>query len=161
MPVEAPLVPELRIAFEPVPELDRLERLWRDLESRADGSFFLSWGWIGCWLERLPPQVRPGLLVARHDDDEVVALAVLVLQRSVRHRFVPSRGIYLNETGAPQYDQLFVEYNGVLADRRWSESITENCLEYLWDRVPGWDELFLSGVTAPYSEVADRIAACI
>ena len=25
-----------------------LEPLWVDLEARADGSFFQSWGWIGC-----------------------------------------------------------------------------------------------------------------
>src|SRR6185312_3345625 len=33
-----------------VDSVDGLERMWRELEARADGSFFLSWHWIGCWL---------------------------------------------------------------------------------------------------------------
>jgi hypothetical protein len=38
------------VAFEivPMPLADALAALWRELEARADASFFLTWDLIGC-----------------------------------------------------------------------------------------------------------------
>lgn len=35
--------------------------LWRDLEARADITFFLSWDWMGVWIAEL--ETRPLVLV--------------------------------------------------------------------------------------------------
>src|SRR5258708_1759114 len=73
-----------RIIFSvvPVDKLDHLETLWLDLEARADGSFFLSWQWIGCWLREcgLRPTAVVGCL-----DGRVVSLALFVMRRVWRH----------------------------------------------------------------------------
>ena len=41
----------LQATLRPLTDLTALETIWRDLESRADRAFFLSWTWIGSWLE--------------------------------------------------------------------------------------------------------------
>ena len=45
-----PAAPRIIFSVEPLANLDSLEVMWRDLQARADCSFFLSWQWIGCWL---------------------------------------------------------------------------------------------------------------
>ena len=32
---------------------------WRELENRADCSYFQSWGWIGCWLSHVAAELQP------------------------------------------------------------------------------------------------------
>ena len=44
---------------------EELSKDWRDLEARADGGFFLSWDWIGCWLATIGNDVM--LLEGRLD----------------------------------------------------------------------------------------------
>ena len=41
----------------PAHQCPGLGEAWRSLEQRADGSFFLSWRWIGSWLAALPPDL--------------------------------------------------------------------------------------------------------
>ena len=69
---DAPVAVELL----PIDGSFNLEEAWKDLEARADGSFFLSWHWIGPWLKHLPADVTPHVLVARRGD-RIVGLAIL------------------------------------------------------------------------------------
>jgi len=43
----------LEAKLKPIEDLQALGTSWRDLESRGDRTFFLSWTWIGSWLETL------------------------------------------------------------------------------------------------------------
>ena len=54
------------VAFEivPMPLVDALGALWRELEARSDGGFFLSWDWVGCWIEET--ELKPAILIGRH-----------------------------------------------------------------------------------------------
>src|SRR5476649_2339049 len=60
--------------IEPLPPLDQLEPMWRDLEARAEPSFFLSWHWIGTWLAE--SGIQPALLVALRNN-VIVGLALI------------------------------------------------------------------------------------
>lgn len=93
-----------------------LEALWRDLEDRADGSFFTSWDWIGPWLHCLPEDLRPRLLRADHGG-QCVGLALLVERRHLRFGFLPVRAMHFNESGRADLDALTIEYNGCLTAR--------------------------------------------
>jgi hypothetical protein len=88
---------------------------------------------------------RPSILVGRRDG-RVVALAALGRRTRWRFRCMPTRALFLNETGNPQYDTLTVEYNGILAERGQRTAVLAQALRYLRDRVGGWDELTLGGV---------------
>ncbi|CAO3431907.1 GNAT family N-acetyltransferase [Azospirillum doebereinerae] len=140
------------------PALDNLAKVWSDLEARADGSFFLSWLWIGHWLALLPPAARPHLLTARRDG-VVVGLAVLCPRVVWRFGLLRTRCWMLHETGDRVFDRLFVEYNGILADRRHADAVTTACLRWLGERLTRSDELILGGLTDAAEGAARRVAA--
>jgi CelD/BcsL family acetyltransferase involved in cellulose biosynthesis len=150
-----------RITFsvEPFGSLDKVGGMWRDLEARADCSFFLSWQWIGCWLRETG--LRPAMVIGRLDD-RVVSLALFVARRMRRHRWLRANTIFLHETGDPALDINFIEYNGILVDRTLGAAAIKRCLEFLIGTpiVGGgsaaWDELYLGGVPIGYIESLER-----
>lgn len=105
-----------QILMEDLPAIEDLERLWLSLESKADSSFFISWGWIGTWVMSLPDQYRPRLLRVTQGEN-LIGLALLVDHQYRRHHFIPVTETHLNETGSPYYDSLTIEYNDILWDR--------------------------------------------
>lgn len=147
----------LQITLDGIDRPDSLEHAWRTLERQNDHSFFQSWGWIGCWLRQLGSECVPRCLTVRAGG-EIVGLGVLVFHRGVRHGLVPSKGLYLNETGDARYDQLTVEYNGILGDQRSAESVAREVLAWLADHAGGWDELYLSGIDQATSTQWEPIA---
>lgn len=135
----------IRVSLVPLPELKVLGPRWRNLQARARGSFFNSWGWIECWLRSLPADIEPQLLQAMRNG-QLVGLAVLCRRQIWKNRIIPSRALFLNETGRPRFDQLTVEHNGILADRRLYPHVVRRCAEFLLEEVDGWDELYLRGI---------------
>lgn len=105
----------LALSLSPVPSLDRLELLWRDLESRADASFFTTWSWIGPWLAATAD--RPRALVCIRAGECVVGLAIVTPER--RKEPWPRTALSLNGSG----DAFYIEYNDILADRAWSGAV--------------------------------------
>ncbi len=107
------------IRFHIQSELSREELglLWRDLEARADITFFLSWDWIGAWLAELgtPPTVLIG-----ETSGALVLLGALVARRRREAGLIRVDGLYLHATGAPEQDVIAHEYNGFLVDRAWA-----------------------------------------
>jgi len=101
------------IAREPLPPLSVLEREWRALEAEVGRGFFLSWAWIGTWLATLPPPIAPFLLRARRGS-ETVGLAIGVEREAARGKLPGTRALYLNATGDPALDAIYIEHNGFL-----------------------------------------------
>jgi CelD/BcsL family acetyltransferase involved in cellulose biosynthesis len=97
----------LRITLAPPPGIAALETRWRTLEAASDASFFQSWTWVGCLLERRFP--RPVLLAAEQDG-QTVALALL---NRAGPAWEPER-LFLGENGDPTLDAVYVEHNGPL-----------------------------------------------
>ena len=109
---------------------------WRDLEQRADASFFQSWTWVGCLAaERFPDPI----LVEATEDGRTVALALF---NRVRRRVGPSV-LYLGESGTPALDCPYIEQNGVLAETGRTEELNGLCLRAVASRY----DLVLSGVS--------------
>jgi hypothetical protein len=134
----------LNVRLLPVPATADLAREWASLEDRADGSFFTSWAWIGPWLDSLPRGIRPRLLYVG-DGTRAVGLGILVERRSWHAGVVPSRVLVLNATGDPYYDELTIEYNGLLAERGRETDVLCSTRRALLSR-GGWDEWRLDGV---------------
>lgn len=88
-----------------------LKPVWLALEGRSDASFFLSWNWIGTWLETTG--ARP-LVVTLRQGDSVLGLALVQDSRQRRLGVIPVRVGALHETGAARQDSLYIEYNGAL-----------------------------------------------
>ena len=143
---------DLTLALAPASETPALPALWRDLEVRADGSFFLSWNWIGPWLAL--SGATPLLLMVRHGQN-IVGLALLQPARLRRHVLVRPRALLLHQTGDPARDGITIEYNGILAERRCADAVAQAALAYLV-REARCDELHLAGVSEPFATQARR-----
>jgi CelD/BcsL family acetyltransferase involved in cellulose biosynthesis len=120
-----------------------LEPVWTELESRSDAPFFLSWNWIGTWLEMT--QARP-LVVTLGHPDRMIAMALIQDRSRRRLGVLPTRLGALHETGDAAQDSLYIEYNGVLAARNAPASVLGHMLMVLLDQ--GLDEIRLSAVAA-------------
>ena len=122
-----------------------LEEAWKDLETRADGSFFLSWHWLGPWLKHLPPDVVPHALIVRRVD-QIVGLAILCRRSIRRYGILRTPSWLLHETGDPLFDGLTIEYNGILADRSCADQVTAESLLWMARTLTGCDALVLAGL---------------
>ena len=141
----------------PFPGIAALSEDWRELEQRSDCVFFLSWKWIGAWLEL--SGVRPVLLQG-FDDGRLVCLGLLCMQANRRHGVLHSRGLFLNESGMVRHDIIAIEHNGFLLDRRFGDETIGAAMSYLMDLEDGhpllgtWDEIRFGGVPASYESIA-------
>jgi CelD/BcsL family acetyltransferase involved in cellulose biosynthesis len=142
------------ITLTPVADWAALGERWRDLESRAEASFFQTWSWIGC-------------LAAERYDDPVLLQAQRAGRTVALGLFNRRRGwifdtLWLHETGLPQLDSLFIEHNGLLthaaATAEANEAVHAACLAAarhapLAGRLRG-RRLILNGVDATYLRAA-------
>ena len=142
---------QLRIVCRPLPALPELAGLWRDLEARADSSFFLSWHWIGAWLKA--SGLAPVVLEVRAGE-RVVGLALLQAARQRRHGLIRSRRLLLHEAGDAALDVVAIEYNGILSDREQAPEVRRTVIDFLVRgddaALPAWDELRFGGVPTAY-----------
>jgi len=137
------------------PDLAALETKWRDLETRADPSFFQTWTWTGCLIgERFPNPV----LVEAREAGRTVALALFNRR---------GRALYLGESGDPAMDSIYIEFNGVLAEAGAGARLTELCLvaartalsASIASRFVGRPRLVLAGIDAMTAATAEAAGA--
>lgn len=99
-----------------LPSLSEIEVQWRDLETRADGTFFTSWTWIGAWLATRPEQCADLQLMTARSLGQLVGLAVI----GRRTRALPAgrwATVHVNQSGLADDDSIYIEYNDFLIDR--------------------------------------------
>ncbi len=119
------------ITLNPISDLDRLGREWRELELRSDRhSFFLSWHWIGSWLRCLPADIQP-LVFRICIGPQTVGLAILAQRTAPILKFLSLRQVTLNVSGDAGLDSIAIEYNGFLAARGMADAIALAGLEWL------------------------------
>ncbi len=125
--------------------------MWRDLESRAQHSFFQSWAWMGAWLATLPEFSNLVLLEIRVKG-RLVGLSVLGRNTITHSKVFASRALLVSEAGDPRHDALTVEHSGLLMESGLEREVLTHALRYLAEVDWHWDELHVSGVE--YSQAA-------
>ena len=144
----------LSAAVTVAPDADALALRWRALEARAEGSFFLSWTWIGAWMAGLE---RPPLLVAVTDGEgRDVALGLFCAMVERRHKVLRVRQLRLHETGERARDAITIEYNSLLCASGDEAAAWEAAVRALRAR-GGWDEIVVGGATDMTSEIVSRL----
>jgi hypothetical protein len=142
---------EIRLA--PLEDLDQLEREWRELETRADIDFYMSWGWIGTLLRQ--SGLKP-LILRATDIGKLAALGFICVNRETRHGWLGLRKLYLNETGDPEIDILCIEHNGFLYDRTYGTELPARCIDHVVSSEEAkhllgpWDEWRFTGIDETY-----------
>jgi CelD/BcsL family acetyltransferase involved in cellulose biosynthesis len=127
------------------PERAALEARWRGLETRAEINFYLSWDWIGAWVEEAG---LPEWLLVGRAGGEIVCLGLLRRTRDRRHGFVTSRALHLHATGSQDQDVIVIEYNGFLTDQRF-DPLEPQAIAFLRSqqkRIGRFDEMGFDGV---------------
>ncbi|UDL03335.1 GNAT family N-acetyltransferase [Marinobacter sp. CA1] len=143
----------LTVSRAPATDPTALAEQWLELEARATPTVFLSWQWMGHWLKVYAPKAWV-LRVA--DGDRLVGLGLIVETDERRHRFLRSRCLRLHQTGHRVLDQIWIEYNGFLAENGREDEVAEACLNYLCQEMPEWDEFIVGAIDA---EDAERYTA--
>jgi CelD/BcsL family acetyltransferase involved in cellulose biosynthesis len=126
--------------------------VWSDLESRAEPHVYLTWDWIGCWIEEAG--LRPQVIIGRVNDS-VVLLGVVAPARRRDVLPIPVYGCHLHMTGDPRQDVITTEYNDFLVDRRYAGQIEAQAIAFLLSGVviggKRRDELHLKNVVADFA----------
>lgn len=142
----------LTVTTEPAAACASLRSDWLDLEHRAQPTVFLSWQWLGHWLS----VYKPDALVLRvMEGERLIGLGLVVESDERRHGVLKSRCLRLHQTGHKLLDQIWIEYNGFLAERGKEDAVAKACLEHLCTAMSGWDEFILGAIDA---DEADRYA---
>jgi CelD/BcsL family acetyltransferase involved in cellulose biosynthesis len=136
--------------------VSELRTRWRELEERADSSFFQTWDWIGCWIEEA--QIAPFVLTGRKGST-IVALGVLQPSRQHRHLIVTTDALLLQHLGQKDKDAVTIEYNGFLLDRTVDQGALKACVAFLFnaESTPCIDELHLKGVPQNYQHQVQAV----
>lgn len=142
------------VSFDRVGDLAALCADWRDLEGRADVTFFLSWDWIGPWLD-----TAGGAPIAARvtQDGALVGLALFHVVRQKWHGFLPLRLAALNETGDRQKDIAYIEYNGALAQKGAEAAVLNAIIAALAGGAdaPAFDAIGLGGLPQSLAQAID------
>lgn len=135
----------LEVSRQSVSEPVQLQAIWQELEGRASPTVFLSWQWLGHWLAVYRP--RAELLTVR-EGDRIVGLGIVVATEERRHGVLRSLCLRLHQTGYRHQDQIWIEYNGFLAETGCETAVAEACLDYLCEQMPDWDEFIIGAINA-------------
>lgn len=137
---------EYHVECHELDNLESLEKIWLDLQGRADCSFFQTWGWFEVWLSQVVGELSP-LIISVYFDNRVVGIGILISAKVKRHHVFHSRSIYLND--APFLDNnLVIEYNGLLAARGHESEVYSHAFHYMLQKFPAIDEFHFSGLTS-------------
>jgi hypothetical protein len=107
-----------------------------------DASFFLSRGWVECWLATYGEELNPDLVEFARGD-QVVGFCLLVW-RTQWMRGIPLRRVYLNCSGENEGESTCIDHNSLLGLPDCVELVEGALLKILQSRY--WDELILPGM---------------
>ncbi len=119
----------------------KLESVWKHIQNQVDSlPAFLSWEWISCWISTYKPDT---IFVIGYKFGQPVCAGLFVLSLEIRHLFIRSRQLRLNQTGIASEDQIWVEYNDLLCVPEHREEASIACLKAA-HQLLNWDELVIS-----------------
>lgn len=99
---------------------------WQLLEQDAEANAFLSWQWIGNWLDVVTDKL---FLVEAYHGDKVVGLGFFVENTRKVFGCYFIKQWWLHRTGIQQEDQMWIEYNDFLLDKSCSASVREEMVK--------------------------------
>ncbi len=122
------------------PNKEWLRDAWVALEARSKSSFFLSWLWMGTWLECF---VDDFYVIEARDNALTIGLGILI-KKPVTLFIMPSKHkYYLHRTGIAEYDQIWIEYNDFLLDQTNEQNIRDCMVEHLVYSVNKFDAIVI------------------
>ena len=143
------------VSITPLKALAELKKEWLDLENRSNGSFFLSWSWIGAWISTFNPDCY---VLKVHQNQHLVALALLTRSQSSQWNRFPSSRIHIHQKGDSASDQIWTEYNGLLVSDNHRIPAISATMSYLQTSFPDWDELVIGAITKEEAGLLESVS---
>jgi len=113
---------------------------WQDLEERAESNVFLSWSWIGNWLETIKGKV---FLIEAVVNGKIVGLGFFVEKSRKIFGLFPIKQWHLHRTGNTQEDQIWIEHNDFLLDKNISNTVREEMVKSICNFKPSLQEVII------------------
>jgi len=130
-------------------DVEALESKWKNLINSIDTlTFFHSWEWISTWLSLYQPDI---LLVSVSQQGETVALGLFGRSVEHRHKVLKSSQLRLFQTGDRDEDQIWVEFNDIIARPEHLEGARKACISALLSADTPCDEIVLSMIPGSHS----------
>ena len=136
------------IITNPFSEIEQTQKYWNFLLDNHKHYYFLSWGWIYSWLKSLQGKIDIRFVVGLKNDKPVFGFFI-GLSSIEKYEIFSFRSVSLNTTGNRYFDQLFLEYNEVLADDFLLSGI-EDFFEVFSDIK--WDVIYFPGISSAFAE---------
>lgn len=144
---------EYSVVKQPV-EGHLLELEWRALENKVHPEFFLSWTWVSTWLESYEPNVS---VLKVFKKDNLIGLALVTSSKASRHTVMSFNSLQFQETGDSVKDQIWIEYNGILASSAVQSVVWELVLNSVPRLYPANDELVLGAIDKKCRDLLVRL----
>lgn len=145
------LFDSIQVSVEPLAKGKPIECDWRELESRASGSVFLSWPWVSTWLKN----AQANLTVIRMSlHGKLIALGVFADSQASRPLGSSMPVMGLHEVPEAPLSKIATEYNGLICDVSYEDIAHERLAVFLaheWHAAPSslrWRECRLPGLSA-------------
>ncbi|MEN8205331.1 MAG: GNAT family N-acetyltransferase [Pseudomonadota bacterium] len=123
---------------------EELSHAWLDLQDRADCSYFLSWGWIGTWLQQIAVELNPVVVRVWHGE-QLVGLAVFVPRDIKRRLIFRASALFLNEYPF-DHKNMVIEYNGLLVARGHESGVYTETVRHLIQEYKQHDEFHFGAI---------------
>ena len=122
----------IRIVIEQFNSSDKtsIASKWLSLERNSNTNVFLSWHWIGNWLDLVTDKL---FLVEAYRDNKLVGLGFFVEKTRKVFGCISVKQWCLHRTGIQQQDQIWVEYNDFLLDKSCSVAVREQMVKAIAD----------------------------
>ena len=111
---------------------------WKALEVNSYNSIFLSWTWIGNWLELVNENIY---LIEASEKNKVVGLGFLVERSRKVFGFYPIKQWFLHRTGNPLQDQIWIEHNDFLLKEGMESEIRHRMISAIYQYHGAPDEI--------------------
>jgi len=123
-----------------ITQKEQLGEKWLELERDSDCSVFLSWLWIGNWLNVVTDKL---FLIEAYRDGKVVGLGFFVETARKVFGCFSIKQWWLHRTGIQQQDQMWIEYNDFLLDKSCSIAVREQMIKAVTDFDPSVKEVIV------------------
>jgi len=148
----------ISVSISPLDNLSTLEAEWRALEIIAKPPFFLSWGWIGTWLQTFVADMQ---VLRATREGQLVGIAILTRSKQKKLGLVSVDTISLHQTGDPYEDQIWIEYNNILVDPACYEEAHEACIRFIAEQYKPWDVFNVGQVIESNAQQFEKFSSAL
>lgn len=141
MEVQTHSFERFQIELAPLGSLATLSTQWKSLENEANCSFFLTWGWIGPWLDACKEKLPMRVLRVKHEE-KLVALAIFSEETLKRAKAIPFKAWIMNSS-LSNHCNMIIEHNGLLVIQEYARAVYSVFHQYFSNYQQDVDEVVI------------------